>query len=114
MEGETRSQAAERRVLAVSSIQALALDYDVGDHDILKESVLLEVRLQHARLTLAPLRNRPHSVVSSLSGLRKRCLIIPFTTAKFIAHQFQVVYAQTVGCGSKGVTVYCVQYITHP
>lgn len=48
MEGETRSQAAERRVLAVSSLQALALDYDVGDHDILKESVLLEVRLQHA------------------------------------------------------------------
>lgn len=50
MEGETRAQATERRVLAVSSLQALALDYDVGDHDILKESVLLEVGLRHARL----------------------------------------------------------------
>lgn len=42
-EGETAAQAAERRVLAISSLQALALDYDVGDHDILKDSVLLEV-----------------------------------------------------------------------
>lgn len=40
---ETPSEAAERRGLAVSSLQALALDYDVGDHDILKESILLEV-----------------------------------------------------------------------
>lgn len=42
-EGETRTEAAERRILAISSIQALALDYDVGDHGILKESILLEV-----------------------------------------------------------------------
>lgn len=41
--GETPAQAAERRVLAVSSLQALALDYDLGDHEILKESILLEV-----------------------------------------------------------------------
>ena len=40
---ETPSQAEQRRMLAVSSIQAVALDYDVGDHDMLKESVLLEV-----------------------------------------------------------------------
>lgn len=42
--GETPAQAAERRLLAVSSLQALALDYDLGDHEILKESILLEVR----------------------------------------------------------------------
>ena len=41
--GETPAQAAERRVLAVSSLQALALDYDLGDHEILKESILLDV-----------------------------------------------------------------------
>lgn len=41
--GETLPEAAERRGLAVSCLQALALDYDVGDHDILKESILLEV-----------------------------------------------------------------------
>eukprot|EP00752_Nemacystus_decipiens_P002251 g2132.t2 len=41
--GETPSQAVERRALAVSSLQALALDYDLGDHEILKESILLEV-----------------------------------------------------------------------
>lgn len=44
-EGETPAQAAERRVLAVSSLQALALDYDLGDHEILKESIMLEVML---------------------------------------------------------------------
>ncbi|CAN0501201.1 unnamed protein product, partial [Ectocarpus sp. 12 AP-2014] len=41
--GETPAHAAERRLLAVSSLQALALDYDLGDHEILKESILLEV-----------------------------------------------------------------------
>lgn len=43
--GETDSQAAERQGLAVSALQALALDYDVGDHDILQGSILLEVNL---------------------------------------------------------------------
>lgn len=48
--GETPAHAAERRLLAVSSLQALALDYDLGDHEILKESILLEVRcdVEHA------------------------------------------------------------------
>lgn len=41
--GETPSEGAERRELAVAALRALALDYDVGDHDILKGSILLEV-----------------------------------------------------------------------
>ncbi|CAM9143892.1 unnamed protein product [Scytosiphon promiscuus] len=40
---ESPAEAAERRLLAISSLQALALDYDLGDHEILKESILLEV-----------------------------------------------------------------------
>lgn len=45
-EDETPLQAEERRMLAVSSIQALALDYDIGDHEMLKGSILLKVILR--------------------------------------------------------------------
>lgn len=48
--GETDSEAAERRCLAVSALRALALDYDVCDHDILKGSILLEVNFCRLRM----------------------------------------------------------------
>lgn len=41
-EDETPLQGEEKRMLAVSSIQALALDYDIGDHEMLKGSILLK------------------------------------------------------------------------
>lgn len=68
--GETRAEAAERRDLAVSALQALAIDYDLGDHDILKGSILLEVNgHQHTVPTKLPLQQLSQASIVAASDM---------------------------------------------